>query len=120
MKHLVAAGLRWSRSSLTRRAAWAVLAILAAVHLWFLPYSLHWYGDPPLFDLSQPADVMFINWFFVVLPWVIAPVPLIGVWLLFEAIRRGGGRWWWRWWFGALLTYGMVDWPIGQILIGLS
>ena len=78
-----------------RRAAQAMLVVLAGAYLWDLFQTLRFWGAP-LFPPQMPV------WLFLVIPWMFGPLPLAGVRLWLEARRRGGGRWEWRWWGGAL------------------
>jgi hypothetical protein len=83
-----------------RPFAWTILAVLSCAYVWLLFDNLRFTSAP----LSDP-----MSWVFVIGPGVLAPAPLVGVWLLSEAASVGGGRWGWRWWCGALLVGLFVD-----------
>jgi len=110
--------------SRNRTLALLGLVVLAAIHGWVLFSMWDFMGlvGAKLHLISWPLVVPF-----VILPWTLTPVPLAGVWLLFQARDRGGGRLRWRWWVGGLLSSllvlqaaGLPRWLLapGESLVG--
>lgn len=93
------------------RLALHMMARLALIGVAAAYLGAQLYVTTTLNRFLRPAN--WQTWWGELDDWLIAPVPLVGVWLLMVAARRGGGRWRWRWCIGALLSSGLF-WHLGQ------
>jgi hypothetical protein len=88
--------MQMSRARL-RALAWIALGLIAVGYVWDCAYIVR-FTSARLF----PFELM--TWSFVWAPFLLKPLPLLGYWLLCDALWMGGGRWGWRWVCGGLLV----------------
>lgn len=89
-----------------RPLAWFALLVIAAIQVWAMVDQWRDLGlrSGPGYEIVWPVVILF-----VIVPWLLTPVPLFGVWLLFDIRSRGAGRWWWRGWVGGILASDLVN-----------
>jgi hypothetical protein len=90
-----------SRLLAVRAIAWLWLGAVAAVYVWMLYDQWVYVG---LAGVPPQRILWLLPILFIILPWALNPLCLVGFWILFDIRRKGSGRWWWRWWGGGLLS----------------
>jgi hypothetical protein len=94
-----------------RPFAWLALALVAAGYGWNFVDEFRWWGAP----LWPNENTVIFNWVVFVLLELMAPLPLLGFWLMAHAYWRGGGRLYWRWWLGGFFALDFL-WGTGEFL----
>lgn len=83
----------------------AAIVVAGGIHAWVLYDQANFSG---VFSIRYDAGGWVLFTVFMIIPWLLNPTPLLGLWFLARARRDGGGRWAWRWWAGGFLVWGFV------------
>ena len=87
----------WTAERGRRALAWIVLGLIGVTYVWDC-------GHVVQFTSARLFPFDFLTWIFVWLPFLVRPLPLVGYWLLCDALWKGGGRWGWRWVCGGIVV----------------